>query len=155
VCDHPYESLSIVSSGSVRGQAKTVHVSCALCGRKVAGIAGTALFVVGMRDELARLRVEIKKIGGDVTDPSMGASRRPEGKRRPRDAKATCPHYLAWLDIDGDGRPGGRGRATLTTVKCRNCGTSWGDHTGLLMAMKKELSALWLEVRRLGGVRPQ
>lgn len=153
-CVHPYKTLSIIATGAVRGQAQTIRVSCQACGSRVAGNEGVVLFVIGMRDEMAALRKAIRGLGGNLDDPAMGPDPAAKGKRRPQDAKASCSHYLAWLDIAGEGRPAARGRRTTSTVKCRNCGQTWGDHTNLLMIMKGEVSALWLEVRRLGGERP-
>lgn len=113
------------------------------------------LFVIGMRDEMTELRLAVKKLGGDLEDPAMGADPAPAGSKRRQDAKSACKHYLAWLDVAGEGRAAARGHKTTNTVKCRNCGKTWGDHTHFLMVMKGEISSLWLEVRRLGGERPQ
>lgn len=110
--------------------------------------------MIGMRDEMAALRKALVKLGAELHDPAMGVDPvKPGSKRRPNDKEA-CAHYLAWLDIAGEGRAGARGHQATSTVKCRNCGKTWGDHTSLLMIMKNEVSNLWLQVRKLGGERP-
>jgi hypothetical protein len=115
------------------------------------------LFVIGMRDQLSDLRKALRRLGAELEDPAMGAAApSTKGKRRPaQNTKATCAHYLAWLDIAGEGRAAARGHQTTNTVKCRNCGKTWSDHTSLLMIMKGEVSELWVQVRKLGGERPQ
>jgi hypothetical protein len=71
-----------------------------------------------------------------------------------RPKKGECRHYLGWLTI-GDDRSGVRGYQASNTVKCVNCGKAWPDHTELLMVLKREVEAVWLEIKRLGGKRIQ
>jgi hypothetical protein len=113
----------------------------------MAGNEGLVRFVIGMRDEMKRLRQSVLNLGGTVVDPALIPA--PEGRKL---KKKECLHYLAWLEIAGD-KSGARGYRSSNTVKCRNCAKTWPDHTGLLMVMKREIGTLWLEVQRLGGRR--
>lgn len=149
-CPHPYDELSVVSNVSSRGGSGEIRVSCQKCGKGLPGNGGLVLFVIGMRDEMRSLRRAVRNLGGDLVDPALGAKKR--GKRKFTDVKDTCPHYLGWLDV-ADDKSSVRGHRVSNTVKCRNCQTTWGDHTALLMVMKREINAMWLEVLRLGGKR--
>jgi ribosomal protein S26 len=149
-CEHHYDDLTIMLGGATRGAAQTVRVSCQVCGKLLPQKEGIIRFVLGMRDNMHALRRAVINLGGELVDPAMGSAGA-KGKRK-ANLKESCPHYLGWLSVASD-RSTSRGYQGGSTVRCRNCQKTWGDHTALLMKMREEIEALWLEVRRLGGKR--
>ena len=145
-CDHPYDQLSILSTATTRGTSGVVRVSCRKCGKYMPGAEGLVQFMSGVRDRMVEVAKAVQEIGGDLPDLAID-------RRQPDDLKKRkCLHYLSWLVIEAD-RSSQRGYSASKQVRCRNCGLGWPDHAELLVAMKRELEAMWKVVQNLGGER--
>lgn len=143
-CEHPYSSINLIKINE-RGSPGVMKAFCNKCGKPVIWMDGVVKVVVGLRDELIRVRMAICQLGGKVIDEPVV----PKGHKEKKEEE--CPHYLGWLDITNESAS--RGRKPTTTIRCRNCGVVWTSYADLLMAMKKSIEGMWLEIQRLGGRR--
>jgi hypothetical protein len=132
----------------MRGQANIQHVVCRLCNKRFPDALGVALLIEGGARDSVALWAAVTALGYD----------RPKNKplvlsKGGKPAKEDCPHYLAWLKVEGAGT-NVRGTAGNIHIRCAGCKQSWNQAGGLkvfLEKLKADRLKLRSAIRSLGG----